>query len=429
MAAVRYHAVPGGGESSDSDDAWEIGDPRDQKENMSKQFSIESTEDALKNALNLGNVKLVEELLDSGLNVDCSFRFGWTPLMYAVSVANLKMVRVLLDRGANASFERDKCTVLMSACSAYALEENIVKCVELLLSRNVNPNVCCRNNMTALMLAARAGHTQVVALLVAYGADINAQDKNGYTIFSILSFSGNLNQGKNNVSKESVYRYLKIQPESSMNCTSSYSTSSDLDVFLHGLGLEHLTDLFKENDVTLRQLLSLEEIELQKAGVTDTEDCKKIMLAVKEIQVEETKLEMLTDFSSSESSSDELFAFLLKLNRQCTSITHAVESVNNQIPLNAQKVVLELDSSQNFPSVCEDIVTSVTDLRKEVCRLQNLLHKFQQGQRNNPCRVPPLKDQRGWRWGQLLKMTTLAVLGLGFFISVVQIRARNKVVL
>ncbi|XP_063786547.1 ankyrin repeat, SAM and basic leucine zipper domain-containing protein 1 isoform X2 [Pseudophryne corroboree] len=473
MAAVRYHAVPGGGESSDSDDAWEIGDPRDQKENMSKQFSIESTEDALKNALNLGNVKLVEELLDSGLNVDCSFRFGWTPLMYAVSVANLKMVRVLLDRGANASFERDKCTVLMSACSAYALEENIVKCVELLLSRNVNPNVCCRNNMTALMLAARAGHTQVVALLVAYGADINAQDKNGYTalawaahdghknavlkmlelgadiklstksgstpadiarennhleIFSILSFSGNLNQGKNNVSKESVYRYLKIQPESSMNCTSSYSTSSDLDVFLHGLGLEHLTDLFKENDVTLRQLLSLEEIELQKAGVTDTEDCKKIMLAVKEIQVEETKLEMLTDFSSSESS-DELFAFLLKLNRQCTSITHAVESVNNQIPLNAQKVVLELDSSQNFPSVCEDIVTSVTDLRKEVCRLQNLLHKFQQGQRNNPCRVPPLKDQRGWRWGQLLKMTTLAVLGLGFFISVVQIRARNKVVL
>ncbi|XP_075065078.1 ankyrin repeat, SAM and basic leucine zipper domain-containing protein 1 isoform X2 [Mixophyes fleayi] len=395
--------------------------------------------------------------------------------MYAASVVNLKMVRVLLDRGANASFERDKFTVLMSACSAHALEENIVKCVELLLSRNVNPNECCRKKMTALMLAAREGHTQVVALLVASGADINSQDENGFTgltwaahdghkntvlkmlelgadmklstktgstpadiarqnnyleIFSILSFSGNLNQGKSNLSKEeAMYRYLKVQPESSMNYTSSFSTSSDLEVFLHGLGLEHLTDLFKENDVTLRQLLSLEEVELQKAGVTDTKDCKKIMSALKEIQVEEAKLETLPNISGLEASGDELFAFLLKLNRQCGSITHAVESVNNQIPLNAQKVVLEWDSSQNLPSLCEDIVTSVTDLHKEVCRLQNLLNKFQHGQRNNPCRVPPLVNRQSWRWCKLLKMTTLTVLGLGFFISIVQIAAKNKILL
>ena len=36
--------------------------------------------------------------------------------------------------------------------------------------------------MTPIMYAARDGHTQVVALLVAHGAEVNAQDENGYTV-------------------------------------------------------------------------------------------------------------------------------------------------------------------------------------------------------------------------------------------------------
>lgn len=36
--------------------------------------------------------------------------------------------------------------------------------------------------MTPIMYAARDGHTQVVVLLVAHGAEVNAQDENGYTV-------------------------------------------------------------------------------------------------------------------------------------------------------------------------------------------------------------------------------------------------------
>jgi ankyrin repeat protein len=39
-----------------------------------------------------------------------------------------------------------------------------------------------RRLMTPIMYAARDGHTQVVALLVAHGAEVNAQDENGYTV-------------------------------------------------------------------------------------------------------------------------------------------------------------------------------------------------------------------------------------------------------
>ncbi|XP_068128824.1 ankyrin repeat, SAM and basic leucine zipper domain-containing protein 1-like [Hyperolius riggenbachi] len=225
-----------------------------------------------------------------------------------------------------------------------------------------------------------------------------------------------------------MYRYLKVQPESTASDTFRYAASSDLDVFLHGLGLGHLGDIFAENNINLRQLLSMEEEELKKVGVTNLEDCKKIMSALEEIQVEETKLESLPEFSNAESSCDELFAFLLKLNRQCSSLTHAVEDVNNQIPLNAQKVVLEWDSTQNFASVCEDLVKTVTDLSKETCRLQDLLHKFQNAQQSIPCRVPPLEEQQSWKLRKLLKRTTLT-LGFGFISSLVLVIVRRKLVL
>ncbi|XP_040269642.1 ankyrin repeat, SAM and basic leucine zipper domain-containing protein 1 [Bufo bufo] len=415
MAARRHHAVPGGGEDSDSDDSWSF----DSHQETSK-LDIESSEESLKNALTSGNVKLVENLLDSGINVECGFQFGWTPLMYAASVANLEMVRVLLDRGANGNFERDNFTALMAACTARASEENIVKCVDLLLSRNVNPNVCCRKKMTAVMLAACEGHTKVVTQLVAHGADINAQDENGFTgmtwaahtghkntvlkmlelgadirlstkggntaadiarqnnhleIFNILSFSGNLSNGKLNLSKEETMgRYLREQPKTSLECR-SYSASTDLELFLHGVGLEHLAELLKENDLTLRQLLCLEERELKQLAEITDEDCKKIMAAMKEVHAEERKLEKLPSLSKLESS-DELFTFLLKLNRQCNAITQAVVTVSNQMPSNPQKEVLEWDSSLNFCTVCEDILTSVTELNKEISRLQDLLNKL-----------------------------------------------------
>ncbi|KAM8972067.1 ankyrin repeat, SAM and basic leucine zipper domain-containing protein 1 [Pelodytes ibericus] len=452
MAAGRYHAIPGGGESSDSDDGWVVGDLKDISQKINEE--LENNEEVLKKSLTAGNVKLVEELLNSGLSVEFCFRFGWTPLMYASSVANLEMVRLLLDRGANASFDRDKFTVLMSACTAHASEDKIVKCVELLLSRNADPNVACRKQMTPVMFAAKEGHSQVVALLVAHGADINAQDENGYTgltwaahgghkttvlkmlelgadktlltksgyspadiarthnhleIFSIFALSANINHGKPNLSKEeTLYKYLKPQTEITESYTNGYSLSNDLEVFLHGLDLEHLSDLFKENDITLRQLLTMEEDELIKAGVVNTTDYKKIIAAIKEIQVDDTKLEPSANILPLESSADEFFAFLLKLNRQCSCLTHTVEVLNDQIPLNPHKMVLEWDSTQNVSAVCENIVSSVADLSKEVCRLQTVLDKFQQGQKNTCCRVPPLEEQSCWR---KLRVTAMTVLG------------------
>uniref|UniRef100_A0A8B9IZT4 Ankyrin repeat, SAM and basic leucine zipper domain containing 1 n=1 Tax=Amazona collaria TaxID=241587 RepID=A0A8B9IZT4_9PSIT len=220
--------------------------------------------------------------------------------MCAASVADSAVVRLLLDRGANACFEIDKYTVLMAACTAHTSEENVLKTVELLLSRNADPNLTCRRQMTPLMYAAKKGYPQVVALLVAHGAHINAQDDNGYSALIWAAQHGHKNvtfkllelgADKNLQTKDEktaaeiakINKYSEIYSLLSLACAtlscspvlclgsfpgifcsggllltstvfisypirsiySSYSTFNDTEVFLQGLGLEHIIGLFK----------------------------------------------------------------------------------------------------------------------------------------------------------------------------------------
>lgn len=49
------------------------------------------------------------------------------------------------------------------------------------------PSDLCRAQMTCLMLAAKSGYSKVINLLMSYGAEINAQDKYGYTVSHYIS--------------------------------------------------------------------------------------------------------------------------------------------------------------------------------------------------------------------------------------------------
>uniref|UniRef100_A0A8D0HLF8 Ankyrin repeat, SAM and basic leucine zipper domain-containing protein 1 n=1 Tax=Sphenodon punctatus TaxID=8508 RepID=A0A8D0HLF8_SPHPU len=320
-----------------------------------------------------------------GMNVESSFQFGWTPLMYAASVANVELVHILLDKGANASYDKDQYTILMAACTARASEEQILKTVELLLSRNADPNVVSRKQITPLMYAARDGHTQVVALLVAHGSQINSQDENGFTaltwaarqghkkvifkllelgadttlqtkdgltpgeiaknnkhseLFSLLSLFANPLQGKfQNLTKvTAIHKLLKVVPNAVKDHNISYTAFGDLELFLHGLGLEHVTELLKEREIALRQLLTMGKDDFTEIGITNARDQQKILDAVKELQVEEVKFGELPEVMNLEFSSDEFLTFLVKLNRHCGHLTAAVQSIISQLPTCAHEV-------------------------------------------------------------------------------------------
>nr|XP_020645338.1 ankyrin repeat, SAM and basic leucine zipper domain-containing protein 1 isoform X1 [Pogona vitticeps] len=465
-----YLAVPAGDETSESDDdCWNTGFVSGapfHEQYLDKALQMDEKEEALKKALTAGNLPAIEELLNSGVNVETNFKFGWTPLMYAANVGNVELMHILLDRGANASFDKDQYTVLMAACTACASEEQILKCVELLLSRNANPNATCRKKMTPLMYAAREGHPQVVALLAAHGSEINVQDETGYTaltwaarhghkkvifkllelgadksiqtkdgqtsgdiakknkhseLFSLLSLTANPFQGRFQYlhKDKALPGLLNAVPHAVKNHkNSSYTAFGDMELFLHGLGLEHITEILKEREIALRQLLTMRKEDFIQIGIENTRDQQKILDAVKELQVHEVELGELPKVVNVEFSGEEFFSFLVKLNRQCIHLTSAVQSVVDQFPTDAHKLVLEWNSPQSLAKVCEDLVSNAEDLNREATKLIKLMQQLHDGQKKDPCRIQPLVKEAKWK-KTFLRMAAITFLGSGcvFFIS------------
>ncbi|XP_075347672.1 ankyrin repeat, SAM and basic leucine zipper domain-containing protein 1 [Mycteria americana] len=464
MAAAAWgsRVVAGGDEDGDSDeDGWDIGVVRHEPQQLDQMLQADKKE-ALKKALFRGDVSLIEELLNSGVSIESGFQFGWTPLMCAASVADFAVVRLLLDRGANACFEIDKYTVLMAACTAHASEENILKTVELLLSRNADPNLTCRRQMTPLMYAARKGYPQVVALLVAHGSHIDAQDENGYSaliwaaqhghksvifkllelgadknlqtkdektaaelakinkhleIYSLLSLAANHLQGRyhETIKQEAVYKFLTAVPDHRVG---SYSTFDDMEVFLHGLGLEHIIGLLKERDIALRQLLIMQKEELIQIGITNPGDQQKLLDAVNELQVEEIRIGDLPEVMKLELSGDEFLKFLQKLNKECSKLTVPVQTVNKHFLKNSHKIVLQWAPTESFIEVCKDLICSVEKLGEEVAKLKDLVEKHEQ--KNDPSQVK-LPEKALTLEKRLVKMGAVTLLGFGFFFFITKL--------
>ncbi|XP_067907331.1 ankyrin repeat, SAM and basic leucine zipper domain-containing protein 1 isoform X2 [Heterodontus francisci] len=484
MAAVR--CVAAGAELDDSDDGWYLGcdgyddlnitpvktyqvktDSRDDSSVLERSKNDKET-GTLKEALASQKAHLVDQILNSGVDVETRFSFGWTPLMYAASVANIEITRHLLDRGANASFAKDQYTVLMAACASSESEEKVVKCVELLLSRNANPNTFGRNRMTPLMYAAREGHTQTTTLLVAQGAEINCQDENGYTaltwassqghkstvlklielgadktletkhgelaadiaekkhhsqlasLLTVTSNSSLLGTLQNISKEEAIFKYIINHSNTGKNNrVRSTSHFGDVELFLSGLELEHLQGLFEENDVTFRGLLTMGKEDLEKIKITDPNDQRKILEAVCEMQPEDLQVAQLPSMENFDCS-EELTKFLIKLKKHCSHLMATVQNVANQLATNAELRVLDLDPDQKSALVCDDLIKCIQDLDKEVEKLRNLLLKLQNNQERAPSRIPP--SQSYFHHYQFLKMVAIGLFGTGFIFFLIKLR-------
>ncbi|XP_016125536.1 ankyrin repeat, SAM and basic leucine zipper domain-containing protein 1-like isoform X2 [Sinocyclocheilus grahami] len=410
----------------------------------------------LKRAITTGNVDLVRELLDSGLDVETRLGFGWTPLMCAAHVAHYELAELLLDHGASANFSRDHYTVLMAACTAAsATEEMISRCVALLLSRNADPNVCNRSSMTCLMLAARDGYCQLINLLVSHGAKLNFQNDNGLTaliiavqygrevaVLKLLQLGADkfikTKMGKTaadmakmssypeisrilsstelstvNVSApskaEALYTFLNHNPDLSSACKESSSKLSDIELLLHGLNLDHLSDIMVENDVTWSDLLIMEKGDLEKIGVTNPEDLKKILSTMELMHLDKVDLDTLMPLNNIDSGREDFLNFLISLKQQCCYLTETLQDVISRFPRSPSEVVLTCDPKKEAQALCTELVTQTGDLQKEILCLKTLLSKVDHTEYNFKLLQPVSNNGQG---GKPHKRFA-AVLGLG----------------
>ncbi|XP_054272271.1 ankyrin repeat, SAM and basic leucine zipper domain-containing protein 1-like [Macrosteles quadrilineatus] len=184
------------GLSDDDDDDFSDGlefsnDYNDSYRTRDLVKTSETNETLLYNALLEENIEAMKSVLDSGFNVDQPVKGGWSALMYACSFAYFPAIELLISRGANVNFNKELFTPLMALCkSKSSREEELSKCMDLLLENGANINSLDRNASTALIYASAEGHTQLVKTLVDLKCDLNIQDTEGWSALFHAVFGG-----------------------------------------------------------------------------------------------------------------------------------------------------------------------------------------------------------------------------------------------
>nr|XP_046251021.1 ankyrin repeat, SAM and basic leucine zipper domain-containing protein 1 [Scatophagus argus] len=464
MGSFTNYGFPAGDESDASSEEWGI-DRSDKKASCIKDLDAaapyaEDNVSMLKRAISKGDIGTVEQLLDNGMDVETRLGFAWTPLMCAVSVADYNLAKMLLDRGASANFSKDHWTVLMASTTAAASEDKIARCVELLLSRNADPNMVDRSQMTCLMLAARNGYSKVINLLVSHGAEVNLQESNGYTALSIAVQYGReeavlkllqlgadktirTNVGKSPADLAVIFKYTQVgrilassshgstvQAFSSMEETLSkfLKTNSEpppskenvtkldeLELLLHGLDLGYLTDIMTENDITWSYLLTMEKEDLEKIGMTDPADQQKVLSAIQQMHLDKVDLDTIGQLGVTDSGSEELYNFLISVRQQCCYLTETIQDTVSRFPRQNSQLVFPLDPKKEAQAVCNQLVVQTKDLQKEVTCLRNLL--CQMNEAVDCCRPPQPGSHGNWRMRSLTRVA-LSTLGVTFLLLV-----------
>ncbi|KAI9547511.1 hypothetical protein NQZ68_017064 [Dissostichus eleginoides] len=464
MDNITAYSFPAGDESEGSNDDWDIGFCLDKKSPQMKDQDavvphVQDNVSLLTQAISKGDIGTVKQLLDDGMDVETRLSFDWTPLMCAVSMVNYELTELLLDRGAGANFSKDNWTVLMACCSAAGSEDKIARCVEILLSRNADPNMVDRSQMTCLMLAAWNGRVKVINLLVSHGAEINIQDGNGLTALSIAVQYGKeeavlkllelgadktlrSKKGKSPADLAVRFKHTQIvrilassshiatmQAFSSMeeNLSKFFTTNSepppskesvtklnDLELFLHGLNLGHLSDIMTENDITWSYLLTMEKQDLEKVGITDPEVQQKVLSAVQQMHLDKVDLDTISFAGPAESGSEDLHNFLISVRQQCCYLTEKIQDVNGRFPRQASQLVFSLDPKKEAQAVCNQLVIQTRDLQKEVTCLRNILCKMEEVEHFRPL------PQLGIRRKRFLSGVALSALGASVLLLLLQ---------
>jgi len=129
-----------------------------------------------------GNDAIVEALLAGGADERAPDETGKPPTVYAAAGARLDIVKRLLARNidVNAHYPND-LTLLMwaSGPDEKVAEAEAIRVVSYLLDAGAHIDDRDDRGLTALMIAAEGGHSEIVNLLIARGADASLKDKAG----------------------------------------------------------------------------------------------------------------------------------------------------------------------------------------------------------------------------------------------------------
>jgi len=198
--------------SMDIFEAVKIGNLRRVKELIASGVDVNARDGydstVLMDASRVGHLDIVNELLTHGADVNARTRINTTALMYASRSGHIEVVRELIARGANVNawdnnggtaFNfannqeiRNLLSPLISMDIFDASNIGSLEKVKELIARGADVNQLSNDSWTALMYASRNGHLEVVRELIEHGADVNTSNNIGDTALMYASRNGHL---------------------------------------------------------------------------------------------------------------------------------------------------------------------------------------------------------------------------------------------
>ena len=128
---------------------------------------------ALIDAVRAGNGQEAVRLIDGGADVNAADSLGTTPLMWASRYGDAALVERLIRAGADATAESVLGVTPMSEAALIGSRPVIRE----LLAAGVDPDSPNPEGETALMLVVRTGHIDAAEVLINAGADVNARER------------------------------------------------------------------------------------------------------------------------------------------------------------------------------------------------------------------------------------------------------------
>ena len=115
----------------------------------------------------MDHTEIVKTLITAGIrSINCENNEGVTPLQAAIKNDNLELVKLLLAAGAqvnqrNTSYKTGFITPLMVACI-----NNNLEILKILIKNHADIDKTTTNGTTALIIAQRLGHTEIIDFLI-----------------------------------------------------------------------------------------------------------------------------------------------------------------------------------------------------------------------------------------------------------------------
>lgn len=146
---------------------------------------------ALTLAARSGNPDTINILLDFNADVNASNCYGNTPLHEAAEEGDKEILSILLKAGADVNAKNHKgSTPLAFFCYSKDSKTHPIATAKLLLDAGADASSLDEVGMSPLLVACTVGRSDLISLLMEYGACPTIRDKNGRSAEDIATFHG-----------------------------------------------------------------------------------------------------------------------------------------------------------------------------------------------------------------------------------------------